>query len=85
MKLILKTLKQEQFEIHAELEDTVEVLKKKIEEKYSHPVSHQKLIFAGKVLEDGKTLAQYSLKEGAFMVLMVRAVSYFHEPFLLFS
>ena len=75
MKLVLKTLKREQFDIEGNGDESVLKLKEKIEAKYTFPVAHQKLIFAGAILEDAKLLSSYGLKEGSFLVLMVRAVS----------
>jgi hypothetical protein len=50
--------------------------KEKIEEEHKMPADQQKLIAYGKVLEEeSKTLKDYSIKEGDFLVVMVSKVS----------
>jgi len=46
-----------------ELSDTIEKVKKKIEETQGFPPDTQILIFAGKVLEDTKTLNSYQFRK----------------------
>merc|ERR1712137_879112 len=75
MKLTLKTLKQEQLSIEAEPSERVSQVKEKIQEKYSHPTEAQRLIFAGKILDDDKTLESYNITEKEFLVLMVRKIA----------
>merc|ERR1712137_1291202 len=75
MKLTLKTLKQEQLSIEAEPNEKVSQVKEKIQEKYSHPTEAQRLIFAGKILDDDKTLESYNITEKEFLVLMVRKIA----------
>ena len=49
-------------------------VKQAIEQKYSHAVDTQRLIFAGKILEDERTVESYNISEKEFLVLMVRTV-----------
>lgn len=72
MKITIKTLKQERLSVDAEPSETVLALKEKIQTQYSHEVSWQKLIFAGRILEDDKTIESYNISESDFLVLMVR-------------
>ncbi|KAL6075626.1 UV excision repair protein rad23 [Balamuthia mandrillaris] len=72
MKLVIKTLKQEQFDLEVPAEATVADVKKQIESSQKHPAAWQKLIFAGKILNDTSKLNEFSIKEGDFLVLMVR-------------
>lgn len=72
MKLIVKTVEQKQFEVIAEPTDSVRATKEKIEATTKSPADWQKLIFAGKVLDDSATLQSYNIKEGDFLILMVR-------------
>ncbi|CAG8481814.1 13441_t:CDS:2 [Dentiscutata erythropus] len=71
MKITIKTLQQKQFHLEAEPEDTILTVKQKIEESQGHAVSLQKLIFSGKVLDDGKALSSYNITEKDFLVVMV--------------
>jgi UV excision repair protein RAD23 len=71
MKITIKTLQQKVFQIDADGEDTVGDLKAKIFEVHGHPVDTQKLIYAGRVLLDSKTVASCEIKEKDFLVLMV--------------
>lgn len=71
MKLIVKTLKGKQFEIEVELSDTVKQVKDKIDEEHKIAADTQKLVAIGKVMDDAKTVEDYKLKEGDFIVVMV--------------
>ena len=52
---------------------TVEELKQKIFEKYEgFPVDRQRLIFAGKVLEDGRCVHEYGVQKDTTMHLILR-------------
>ncbi|KAF8444571.1 hypothetical protein L210DRAFT_3393576 [Boletus edulis BED1] len=70
MKITIKTLQQKVFQIDADGEDTVGKLKEKISEAHGHPVESQKLIYAGRVLLDSKSVASCEIKEKDFLVLM---------------
>ncbi|XP_053868431.1 UV excision repair protein RAD23 homolog A isoform X2 [Malaclemys terrapin pileata] len=70
----LKTLQQQTFKIRMEPEETVRVLKEKIEAekgKEAFPVSGQKLIYAGKILSDDVAIKEYKIDEKNFVVVMV--------------
>ncbi|KAJ6499375.1 hypothetical protein C8R45DRAFT_982230 [Mycena sanguinolenta] len=71
MKITIKTTQQKVFQIDAEPEDTVGVLKTKIQDAQGHPTAIQKIIYAGKVLPDDKTVESCGIKEKDFLVLMV--------------
>jgi len=47
-------------------------VKNRIEQTQSHPVSHQKLIHSGKVLDDTLRISDAKIGESDFVVLMVR-------------
>lgn len=71
MKIIVKNLKGNQFEIDVEPSHTVRQVKEKIEEEQKIAADTQKLVAVGKVMSDEKTVEEYKLKEGDFIVVMV--------------
>ncbi|KAK2507356.1 hypothetical protein MC885_000738 [Smutsia gigantea] len=76
MQVTLKTLQQQTFKIEIDPEETVRVkaLKEKIESekgKDAFPVAGQKLIYAGKILNDETALKEYKIDEKNFVVVMV--------------
>ncbi|XP_016112721.1 UV excision repair protein RAD23 homolog B-like [Sinocyclocheilus grahami] len=74
MQITLKTLQQQTFKIDIDAEETVKALKEKIENekgKDNFPVAGQKLIYAGKILNDDAALKEYKIDEKNFVVIMV--------------
>ena len=75
MKLLLKNLKQQEFKIEIESDQkTVKDLKLEIEKVYNFDSSCIKLLHSGVVLEDGKTLEEYKIKEGNVIIMMLAKI-----------
>ena len=72
MKLLLKNLKQQEFNIEIESDQkTVKDLKLEIEKVYNFDSTCIKLLHSGVVLEDAKTLEEYKIKEGNVIIMML--------------
>ena len=71
-QIFIETLTGKKFSLDVKPSETIKNIKAKIQDREGIPAEKQKLVFAGRILEDNTTLADYNIEMESIVYLIIK-------------